>query len=74
MRQNHSLLKLHLNNNPCGTDGGRHLMVMLQDNEELQNLGLVGCSFVGKARPAASCPLGAQSPSSESDIGRSDRS
>jgi hypothetical protein len=48
MRHNPQLYTLNLSNNPCRFDGGRHLMVMLQLNDSVRDLGLVGCSFVGK--------------------------
>eukprot|EP00854_Cymbomonas_tetramitiformis_P024083 gene24083-29227_t len=43
---NSCLEELHLNYNPCGQEGGRHLMLMLQHNDFLQRLCLEGCSFV----------------------------
>jgi hypothetical protein len=47
---NVALHTLHLGGNPCGEDGGRHLMVMLQTNDVLQCLTLDGCTFTKRLK------------------------
>lgn len=56
LRHNTSLKQLRLDHNPLGEDGGRHLMVMLQDNDVIESLTMEGCSFVKAIKPAPPPP------------------
>ena len=46
LKCNEALIELNVKYNPCGADGGRHLMNMLMTNDVLERLPMEGCSWL----------------------------